>query len=468
MRAVVIGGGLAGLSVAHRLLELAPEMSLTVLEATERPGGLLGTVERDGFVIETGPDSILSAKRAAVDLAERLGIADRLIETRGEHRGAYVVCKGRLEKVPEGFSLVAPTRVLPFLQTPIVSRRGKLRALLEPIVPVRRDADDESMAGFVTRRLGREVLERLAQPLVGGIYGGDPELLSLRATMPRFLEMEERDGSVIRGLRRAGDANASGARYGLFVAFDRGMQVLIDALAARVGARLACTTRVTSLAREGTWIVETDRGERIEAEHVVLASGAWNAARLLEPHDRFLSDALFSIDHGSAATVTFAYAREDISHPLDAFGLVVPTVERRSILAATFSSVKWPGRAPDSKVLLRVFIGGENAPDVLAHDDATLIAMARRELRSLMQVQAEPLFSITRRYPHAMPQYQVGHAARVQAIEEATAKLAGIHLAGNALHGVGIPDTVRHAEGVAERILMPPTPGHLKVHDCRH
>jgi oxygen-dependent protoporphyrinogen oxidase len=461
-RTVVVGGGLAGLTAAHRLLERAPDDDVTVLEGAERPGGILGTVERDGFVVETGPDSILSEKTAAIELAERLGIADRLVRTHDAHRGAYVVWKGRLVRVPEGFSLMAPTRWGAWARTPIVSFWGKLRAALETVVP-RARGGEESLARFVERRFGREVLDRLAQPLVGGIYGGDPERLSLEATMPRFVEMERAHGSVIRGMRarrrRATEQAASGARYGLFVAFDRGMQVLVDALAERLGERLRTATPVEGLERrDGGWTVRAG-GERFEADRVVLALPAWRAAALVAPHHARLADALDAIPYGSAATVTFAWPREAVPHPMDAFGFVVPSVERRSILAATFSSVKWPGRAPAGEVLLRVFIGGAHAPDAADLDDETLVALARRELRALMGIEAAPRFSLVARYRRCMPQYQLGHRARADAIEAMQRELPGLRLAGNAYRGVGIPDTIRYAETVADELLEGPGEG---------
>jgi len=450
MRVAVVGGGLSGLTVANRLLDggAAP----TVFEGSGRVGGILGTVERDGFVIETGPDSILSEKTAAVELAERLGIAGRIIETNTANRGAYVLHRGELVKVPPGFSLMAPTRLDAWAKTDIVGWGGKLRAAAEPLVPRRRGGGDESMASFVRRRLGAEVLERLAQPLIGGIYGGDPDRLSLAATMPRFVDMEREHGSVIRGMRasqrRKSEQAASGARYGLFVAFDGGMQVLIDALAARLDD-VRLNAPVASVDRDGDgWRVRDERFDR-----VVIALPAWRAAALVRPHHDELADAGEAIPYGSAATVTFAWPREAIGHPLDAFGFVVPSVERRSILAATFSSIKWPGRAPEGQVLLRVFIGGANAPDAAEIDDETLIALARRELSRLIGVTAAPRFAIPVRYRRAMPQYQLRHRLRVDSIESMQREVDGLHLAGNAYRGVGIPDTIAYATKVADTVL---------------
>lgn len=455
-RVVVIGGGLSGLSAAHRVREREADAQVTVLEASERAGGILGTVERDGFVIETGPDSILSEKTAAIELAERLNIADRIIETRNEHRGAYVVYRGRLERVPAGFSLMAPARWTPWAKTPLISPAGKLRAALEVALPKSR-TEDESMASFVRRRFGRELLDRLAQPLVGGIYGGDPDRLSLEATMPRFVEMEREHGSVIRAMRakrrRSTEQAASGARYGLFVAFDRGMQVLIDALTNAVGD-VRLNTAVEGLdSVDGTFRVRTSEGT-VEADRVIVALPAWRAAKLLAGPAPSVVEGLESIPYGSAATVTFAWPRSEVPHALDAFGFVVPAVERRSILAATFSSVKWPGRAPDGEVLLRVFIGGENALDAADLDDEGLIAIARRELSRLMNIEAAPRFSFVKRYRRAMPQYQVGHTRRVEVIERRMAALPGLEIAGNAYRGVGIPDSIRAAEAAADRLMQ--------------
>lgn len=451
MKVIVVGGGLAGLTAGYRLLQAGHDVS--VREASARVGGILGTVEHDGFVVETGPDSIISTKPAAVELAKELGIEHRIVRTNDAHRGAYVLHKGRLVHVPEGFSLMAPTRWSPWATTPIMSWAGKLRAGLEPLVPRRRGPGEESMAHFVARRFGDEVLDRLAQPLIGGIYGGDPERLSLEATMPRFVDMERSHGSVIRGMlvaqRRKSEQAASGARYGLFVAFDKGMQVLIDALASRLEGRITLEAPVQSVERAGDgWRVD---GEDTDA--VVIALPAWRAAKLLGALDAPLAHGLEAIRYGSAATVTFAWPREQVPHALDAFGLVVPSVERRSILAATFSSVKWPGRAPDGQVLLRVFLGGTNAPDVCDLDDEALAAMARRELSRLMGISAEPRFTTVLRYQRAMPQYQVGHKERVAALEQKLSRHAGLVLAGNAYRGVGIPDTIAYASKAAAKLV---------------
>jgi len=320
---------------------------------------------------------------------------------------------------------------------------------------------DESLGAFVRRRFGREALERVAQPLVAGIYTADPDELSLAATMPRFLEMERRERSVILALWRAArkapglHAGASGARWSLFVTFADGMEELTRVLATRLppgAARLK--ERVTGATREGgQWRVATASGAVFGGDALILAPEAYQAARILRYVDPGLAHLLEDVPHASSATVTLAYRRDEIRHPLDGFGFVVPQVERRAVLACSFSSVKYPGRAPDGYALLRVFMGGALNGSVLEADDASLVATARADLHSLLGVAAEPRFTQVARYPRAMPQYHVGHLARVEAIEQAVARHPGLRLAGGAYRGVGIADCVRSGEEAALALL---------------
>jgi protoporphyrinogen/coproporphyrinogen III oxidase len=464
MRVVVVGGGVAGLAAAHRLLELDSSADVTVLEASGRAGGLVASERTDdGFIVEHGPDAILSEKPAAVALAERLGLGGRIIGTREGPRGAYVVTRGRLERVPEGFSLLAPTALGPFLRSPILSWPGKVRALAEACIPRGGDRGDESLASFVERRFGGELLDRLAQPLVSGIYGADARRLSLSATMPRFLEAERKHGSVMRGLRASPSkgGSASGARYGLFVSFDGGMQVLVDALVARLDRRVRTGAQVVSLDREGNgagratgpWRLGVRGGRSMVADAVVLAVPAWAAADLMDGMDLDLAHRLRGIRYGSSATVTLSYPHRAIPHPLDAFGFVVPAVEGRSVLACTWASVKWPGRAPEGQALLRVFLGGPARDDIVEASDEALVRRARHELAGLMGIEAAPGLVRVDRYVRAMPQYTVGHGARVDGIERCEARHGGLALAGNAYRGVGIPDAVRSGEQAAERVI---------------
>ena len=464
MRLIVVGGGISGLAAAHRAVELAREsgrpLALTVLDGADRVGGTIQTEHRDGFLVECGPDSFLSEKPWALALCRRLGLESRLLRTDDRFRRTYVVFRGRLHPLPDGFQLLAPTRFGPFVASSLFSWPGKLRMALDLVLP-RGSDPDESLGSFVRRRLGREALQRVAQPLVAGIYTADPDELSLAATMPRFLEMERRHRSVILALWRAGrkapalQAGTSGARWSLFVTMAGGMEELTRELATRLppGA-VRLKEPVTGVTRAGAgWRLATGSGATLDADALILAPESHQAARLLRYVDPGLAHLLDGIPYASSATVTLAYRRDDIGHPLDGFGFVVPQIERRPIIACTFSSVKYPGRAPAGHALLRVFMGGALNEAVLDAEDGSLVATARRELAELLAVTGEPLFVRVERYPRAMPQYHVGHGVRAEAIEQAVARLPGLRLVGGAYRGVGIADCVRSGEEAVDALL---------------
>ncbi len=462
MKVAVVGGGISGMAAA---LSFPRGCDVTVFEASRRLGGLLRTeiVEDPNgrFVIERGPDAMITNKPGGVSFIDRLGLEDEVITTNAERRGAYVVCRGALERIPAGFSVVAPGDLAALLRSPVLSASGKARAALEVSLPRGPALPDESLGSFVRRRYGDEVLERLAQPLAGGIYGARPDDLSLRATMPRFLDLEREHRSVTRALenaqRSAAGEKADGARYGLFVSFRRGMQTLPDAMAdhlrrTRPGS-VALAHRVTALREEQGRVWLTANGARHAFDAVVLAIAAPRVARLLRWFDPTLASHLDRVPYGSAATVTLAYPRAQVAHSLDAFGFVVPAIERRAILASTWSSVKWPGRAPEDTVLLRVFLGGEGADGVASLSDAALIADARRELDRLIGAKGAPLLTRVDRYASAMPRYHVDHLTRVDSIETRTAGLPWLALAGGAYRGVGIPDSLSSGERAASALL---------------
>ena len=515
LRIVVIGGGITGLAAAHRVLERSAAqqtpVELILIEAGARVGGVVQTDERDGFLLERGPDSFLSEKPAAIGLARRLGLQSRLIETNQDHRRSFIVRAGRLLPVPAGFNLLAPARLWPLITSDIFSWHGKARIALDLLLPRRNQNgdEDESLAGFVRRRLGREALERIAQPMFGGIYTADPETLSLKATMPRFLEMERKHRSLILALRKIGTGvaptdvsehsgnspmvtqrdEAGGARYSLFLSFDRGMQVLTDKLAERIlnfGSQISdlrsqvptadkseasiekstttaiqLNTTVESLELEGKtmsgvrprWKVQTDRGVTVAADAVCLALPSYVSAGLLRSIDAHLASELDDIPFASSATVNLAYNRPDIPHPLDGFGFVVPFIEKRTVMACTFSSVKFSGRTPEGCALLRVFVGGALQPELVHLSEAELISLIRNDLRDLLGVQQPPLFTLVSRWERSMPQFCVGHVNRIRWIEERAASLPGLALAGNAYSGPGIPDCIRSGESAADRLL---------------
>ena len=464
MRLAVVGGGIAGLAAAHRAVELARErgrpLDLALFEAGERLGGTIQTDRYEGFLVECGPDSFLSEKPWALALCKRLGIEDRLVRTDDRFRRTYVAFRGHLHPLPDGFQLLAPTRLGPFIRSGLFSWPGKLRMAMDLLLP-RGGDPDESLGAFVTRRLGSEALERVAQPLVAGIYTADPDVLSLAATMPRFLELERRERSLILGLWRgarrapAEAAGASGARWSLFVTFAKGMEEFIRALGERLPPdSVRLEARVTDVTREGAgWRIGLVDGPAVKADAVIIATESHQAGRMLRYTDPGLAHLLDGIPYASSATVTLGWRRADIPHPLDGFGFVVPQIERRPVIACTFSSVKYPGRAPEGFALLRVFMGGALNESILEGDDETLTRIARAELAELLGVTAPPLFSRVSRYPKAMPQYQVGHLARVEAIEGCLHAHPGLELVGGAYRGVGISDCVRSGEEAAARLL---------------
>ena len=450
-RVVIIGGGISGLAAAHRLIELGVEKShITLIEASDRLGGTIATEHRDGFLIERGPDSFISEKPQGVALAKRLGLESRLIQTNEQYRRSFIVRNGRLRPVPEGFQLLAPSRVWPFITTDIFSLAGKLRMAADLLLPRANGSEDESLASFVRRRLGRQALERMAQPMVGGIYTADPETLSLRATLPRFLDMEKNHRSLILAMMRQGQKRGtSGARYSLFLSFDRGMNVLVDALAGVV-PNVRLNTRISELIFDSrTWRVKADSGESFEADAVCLAVPAYTAAQLLENINPQLASQLNAIKYASTATINLAYPRAAIKHPLNGFGFVVPFIEKRSLLACTFSSVKFAGRAPDDHVLLRAFAGGALQPEMFADPEQKI----EKDLRELLGTTGKPLFTQIAKWERSMPQYEVGHLDRVATIESAVKASPGLALAGNAYRGAGIPDCIRSGETAAERLI---------------
>ena len=465
---VIVGGGIAGLAAAYRLEELSREreqpLRFTLLEASDRLGGVIATEQRDDFLLELGPDSFISEKPWALALCRRLGLESELLGTNDAHRATFVVHAGKLEPLPQGFMLLAPTQFGPLVRSRIFSWPGKLRMALDLVLPRSTEQADESLGSFVRRRLGREALERIAQPLIGGIYTADPDQLSLAATMPRFLHMERDHRSVIYALWRATRRNpqtakgASGARWSLFVTLQSGMQRLVAALTERLSRgtlRQGCpVTSVRSQpAGPSRWTVDCADGSRLHADGLVLATPAFAAAQLVRGLDRTLSQHLSAIPYSSTATVNMAYRRDQIPHPLNGFGFVVPRVERRSILAGTFSSVKYAGRAPSEHTLLRTFVGGALQAELFERDDAEIRALVRAELRHLLGIEAAPLLTRIARYPRSMPQYRVGHLQLVDEIETQATGHPGLALAGNAYRGVGLADCVRSGEAAAEAVF---------------
>ncbi len=489
-RVAVIGGGIAGLAAAHRLVELDPNCQVALFEAGPRLGGVIGTVHDEGFQVEQSADNFITTIPWGVDLCKRLGLGDQLVQTNPAYRRTLVVRRGRLHPLPDGFLMMAPTQLWPLAVTPILSPLGKLRAALEYFIPPRADEGDESMAGFVRRRLGREVFDRLVEPLVGAVYAADMEKLSVLATLSRFREMERQYGSLIRAMRhqmknRPKGASESGARYSMFVTLRDGLSSLVEALAARLPAgAVRLGTPVTRIERAGQqWWVRTAGKDECgmmndectttetavmtehQADHssfithhssfdaLVLAAPSPVAAGLLQPLDASLAADLASIVHSGTAIVSLGYDAQQIGYPINGMGAVVPAIEQSPILACSFSSRKYPHRAPAGKELLRVFVGGARRPGLAEMDDSRLKPLVLGEVARLLRIRGEPCYCNIAHWPGTMPQYHVGHKDLVARIEARAAAIPHLQLAGNAYHGVGLPDCIHGGELAAERIL---------------
>jgi oxygen-dependent protoporphyrinogen oxidase len=473
---VIIGGGIAGLSTAYALQEQARTaqipLTCTLLEARTRLGGVILTERVDDFVIEAGPDALLTQKPWGLDLCRSLGISDRLIGTNDRQRKIYMLLDGRLQPLPEGLVLIAPTRFRPLLRSPLLSWPAKLRMGLEYFLPPRVPNGDESLAAFVRRRLGREALERIADPLLAGIYAGSADDMSLLATFPRLREFERTHGGLIRGalaqrrtLRRASSPNGQAAPT-LFMAPRGGMAEIVEALSSRLDQvilRLGQPVqRVTphSSASGGAqgYVVYLAGATTLQADAVVLATPAHLTAGLIENFHPRLAMALHAIPYVSSATISFAYRRRDVSHPLDGFGFLVGKHEGRRIMAATWTSTKFAHRAPADAVLIRGFVGGAGREELVLLDDAALIQLVREELGAILGITTVPLLTRVYRWEQANPQYLVGHLERVDAMERLLASYPGLFLTGSAYRGIGIPDCIQQGTQTAERLLATLTP----------
>jgi oxygen-dependent protoporphyrinogen oxidase len=435
---VVVGGGITGLAAAHRLLEVG--VPALLLEASDRFGGVIATERESGFLLEAGPDSFLARKPWAEALCRRVGLGDDLLAAGPGGAGAFVLSGRRLHPLPEGLTALVPTRLGPLLRTGILSRRGKLRAALEPLVPRGAPAEDESLASFFRRRLGEEASRRLVEPLARGIYGGRAERLSLRATFPRLAELERERRSLVLGLLRE-----PRPRGPAFLSLRRGMGSLVQRLVERIppDRRRTCA-RVTEVRpAPGGWEAVLDTGRAVSAAAVVLGLPAPAAARLVP--DAELASALAAIPSVSSVTVQLGYPRDRVRHPLRGTGFVVPEGEAGPLVACTWASSKLAGRAPEGNVLLRAFLDPGAAPD----DDAALEG-ALDALRPVLGLEGAPVLRRVHRWPAALPRYEVGHGRRVAAVERLLARTPGLFAAGAAYRGVGVPDCIREGERAAE------------------
>ena len=463
---IIVGGGIAGLSTAYYAKKQAPKAQITLLEAVGHWGGKITTDRvtfNDGdFIIEGGPDTFLATKPWAVSLCEELGLAERLHSTNPHQKNTYVLHKNKLQPLPDGLAMMIPTNIPSILKTQLVSWPGKARMGLDFLLPPQNGHHDESLGQFVSRRLGREAYENLIEPLMSGIYAGDGDQLSLCSTFPYLHDLEHKYGSLARGaltMRQQMAARGTktlGSRSA-FLTPTTGLAEIVEALVEILtenGAELCLNTPVTRITKiDSHYLVEMDSGEALESDAIILATPAPVAGSLLASFDPELATILHSIPYVSTATVTLAYRQNDLSRPLDGYGYVIPRREGRRALACTWTSTKFPHRAPDGYALIRIFIGRAGQESDIPWDEAGLLDVAREELELTLGITTEPLVSRVFIWESAMPQYNLGHPEKLAQIDAALEKYPGLTLAGNGYRGIGIPDCIHSGELAVERIL---------------
>ncbi|MBI1912224.1 MAG: protoporphyrinogen oxidase [Deltaproteobacteria bacterium] len=469
-KVVIIGGGIAGLAAAYSLREHqtpdTPDFEIILLEKNNRLGGNIRTEKTDGFLIEGGPDCFISEKPWAMELCKRIGLGDKILPT-NEGGKTYVLSGGKLHILPDGVILMVPTKMLPLATSTLISWAGKIRMASEIFVPKKKGREDETLGQFVRRRLGQEALDKIAEPLVAGVHAGDPETMSVRASFPKFVQLEEEYGSLIKGmikrmelLKKTHKPQASAGpkkKVTMFMTLKDGLSEMIDTLTTillKTNTRIEKGVAVTGVTKKNNgYEVALDGGKSIEADAVVIAAPAYAAANVLSRFDADLSQKLLTIPYVSTATVSIAFKKSDVKHPLNGFGFVVPKIEKRRIMAATWTSRKFSFRAPDDTVLIRCFVGGSKNMELVNLSDPEMIKMVKEELRDTMGITAEPVLVKVFRWINSMPQYTVGHEDRIKWIEERLANHPGLYLTGSAYHGIGISDSIRIGEVVAKKIL---------------
>ncbi|MBL8070682.1 MAG: protoporphyrinogen oxidase [Nitrospira sp.] len=468
---VIVGGGISGLSTAFALQEQAAAagmaLTCTILDAAPVWGGKILTHRVGQLVMEAGPDSFLSQKPWGMELCRRLGIADQLINTNPVEKKASVLRGGQLHELPEGLVTFTLTQLGPFFRSGLLSWVDLARMGCDVLIPPRRSTDDESLASFFRRRFGRHACERVMEPLMAGIYAGDAEQMSLRATFPRFYELEQAHGSVIRGMMAARRARAQkvsggGPRHTMFVTLKNGLADLVAGLTAQIqqaGGVLKAGVQAEALRvrshQAGRWMYDvmcTD-GTAISAEALVLATPAYVSAELVRPLTPMAAGLMDMIPYASTATISLIYPAEAVGNRLQGFGFVVPRIEGRDLIAATWTSLKWPHRAPPEDVSVRCYLGGVGREVILQRDDEALVRCVREELASIVGLQATPHYVEVNRWNRAMPQYTLGHLDRLVQLDAALSRFGGLAVTGAGYRGVGLPDCIRDGADTAAKIL---------------
>ena len=477
MKTAIIGGGIAGLSAAFELQKAraaGADVEYTLFEAREQLGGSIASEIVNGAVLERGPDSFITEKPAAGELCRELGLAADLVPSNDAARKTYILVKNKLVPLPDGLMFLVPTKLIPTALTPLFSLGTKIRMGLELLHPPRPSGlEDEAVATLVERHFGPEAVDRLADPLLSGIYGGDATQLSARTVLPRLVEMEAEYGSLTRGMlaahrkmrAKAGEASEkNGAVNGneksnhvprpIFTTLRGGLQQLVDAIEATLHpASVRLSTPVSAIEKVSNgWRIEA-AGVKQNFDSVIVCSPAWAAGVLLSPVDSALGEDLSAIPYSSSITINLVYDEADLGPLPDGFGFLVPVSEGRSMLACTFVHRKFLGRTPPGKAVLRAFLGGMKNEALLAEPDDVLVTTVRRELREILGIRARPEHTQVSRWRRAMAQYAVGHQSRARRVAERVAALPGLKLAGNAYDGIGIPDCIRLGRGAAKDLI---------------
>ncbi len=480
-RIIIIGGGAAGLAAAYKVTRAASEgqdVGFVLVEKDRRLGGKIQTEmvpdpsEQGSFVVDGGPDCFLTEKPACHRIAKLTGIFDEELPTDDSRRRTWILSRSKLHQMPDGVMMFAPTKFVPFATTGLFSWQGKIRMAMDLVIPPKKIApgefNDETLESFVVRRMGRECLDRLAEPLVGGVHASDPSRMSLAATFPRLLEMEQKYGSLLKAfiatrrkveeMRRKYPPKPGEKPRTFFTSFVGGMQRLTDRMADAAGREQIHTgVAVTSLRRmgPGTWSAQLSNGSSVDGDAVIIATESWAAEPLLRRHDEAIADALAGIPTSSSATVSIAFKESEVGFDLNAFGVLCPLVEGRALMAATYSSTKWRGRAPAGKVLLRGFVGGPHNQEIVKRPDEDLVQTVLGEFRDILGLNpfAQPLFSRVFRWHGGMPQYTLGHLDRVALIENHSARIPGLALAGGCYRGVGVPNCIESGERAVSKVL---------------
>jgi oxygen-dependent protoporphyrinogen oxidase len=467
-RVAIIGGGITGLTAAYHLQtarQTGLKVDFVLIEKEKRLGGKILTERTDGFIIDKGPDCFLSEKPGVIELAKKLDLVNRLLPSNEANKRTFILSSGKLHELPEGLVFMVPTKIWPFLSSRLISWRGKLRLAMEIFLPRGNIQRDESLASFIKRRFGTEALEKIVEPLIAGIHANEPEKMSLKSCFPRFLEMEQKYGSLIRGMlatqrKVQTGATFNGIRRTYFMSFRGGMADLTEALAKKIPPESielgvqAVGIEYRSTLKSAIFRILCSNREPLEAEAVILTTPAFISAELIKSVKSDLASKLAEIPFVSSATVSLAYQAAELGQPLAGFGFVVPRTENRQIMATTWSSSKWADRAPKGFVLVRAFVGGARNQSLVELEDRGLINLVKREFKDILGISAAPVLVRVHRWRKGMPQYTLGHLDRVAEIEQQAANFPGLFFAGGSYRGVGIGDCIRSGEEAARLTLQ--------------